>query len=84
MKKKWSTAGILQGCVSQVANFCDLQIFVGCEFSQCCETNFSAATVQVHVTVHLSCAFDLFDSFVTFWFASHFTFYVIVVVHVFW
>ena len=28
--------------------------------------------------------FTLFDSFVTFWFASYFTLYVIVIVHVIW
>ena len=37
-----------------------------------------------HCTIHFPAPFYLFDSFVTFWFASHFTLYVIVIVHVIW
>ena len=52
-------------------NFRNLRIFAGCE-------------IVSYATVHFLGPFYLFGSFVTFWFASHFTLYVIVIVHVIW
>ena len=43
-----------------------------------------APSFTFHCTVHFPTPFYLFASFVTFWFASHFSLYVIVTVHVIW
>ena len=63
--------------------FRNLQNFTGCEILQLAKS-FSCCHYSSSYHCSLSYAFLLFDSFVTFWFASHFTLYVIVIVHVIW